>query len=357
MRSYYGTNHGYVIKIERLKAGFILYCKWYSKTLSKMSLNPTPLRVSTRVITAHAGTPMNLNLLFEHVKHILIPLWYPGEGILKMEHDSQIIGQGLKDAFSKRRVSEKTFFNQSTLVVRKRISVDKEKYADISPDSMVYKEVNVKLFANGGIQMTGVPEEGFAEETGQWLLGELWAFQKKHDVLVFGKEPVLQKFSTQLINSDYDICYNVKREAIHQILSRVYGLFSTFEGTIYQGVNTKYYYNETNTNPDKEGQCMCSNPLKCKGQGSGVGDFECKRITMSIFQTGKIIITGARHFHQIEAAYRFLNRVFTDHADEVLRKPLTLETEDAGVSASAGSSPTAAKKARKTRVRKISLTP
>jgi hypothetical protein len=274
-----------------------------------------------------------------------------------MEHESMIFGQALKDAFSKRRVSEKTFFNQSTLVVRKRISVDPAKHKGITADSMVFKEVNVKLFANGGMQMTGVPEEGFAETVGHWLLELLWEFQKTKGVAIFNEKPALQKFSTQLINSDYDVGYNVKRESIHQILSRVYGLFSTFEGTIYQGVNTKYYYNENNKDPAKEGQCVCSNPLKCKGQGSGVGDFQCKRITMSIFQTGKIIITGARYFHQIEAAYHFLNRVFVDHADEVLRKPLAPAVEAPVAETVATDPKPTPKKARKTRVRKICLSP
>ena len=80
---------------------------------------------------------------------------------------------------------------------------------------------------------------------------------------------------------------------------------------------------------------------------------------MSIFQTGKIIITGARYFHQIEAAYRFLNRIFATHADEVLRKaPAQVLTHPPVVEEAAEpAKPVAPKKARKTRVRKITLTP
>jgi hypothetical protein len=217
---------------------------------------------------------------------------------------------------------------------------------------MIFKEVNVKLFANGGIQMTGVPEESFAEGVLVWLLDIL----KTIPAQIFKDEPNMNKFSTQLINSDYDVGYTIKREVIHQILTRTYGLFSTFEGTIYQGVNTKYYYNEANTDPDRAGQCACKG--KCKGQGSGSGDGECKRITMSIFQTGKIIITGARYYHQIQEAYDYLNRVIKDNADEVLRGPTPAqvvsheEMEDANTGAIEKT-----KKVRKTRVRKIALSP
>jgi hypothetical protein len=44
----------------------------------------TPLRISTIVITAHWGTLINLNKLFENLRNIIIPIWYPTEGILKI---------------------------------------------------------------------------------------------------------------------------------------------------------------------------------------------------------------------------------------------------------------------------------
>jgi len=51
---------------------------------------------------------------------------------------------------------------------------------------------------------------------------------------------------------------------------------------------------------------------------------------MSIFQTGNIIITGARYLYQIEEAYHFLNRVIQTHNKEVLRIPTT-ESTKAGI--------------------------
>ena len=62
---------------------------------------------------------------------------------------------------------------------------------------------------------------------------------------------------------------------------------------------------------------MCDR--RCRGQGSGEGPGECKKITMSVFQTGKIIITGAREYPQLDEAYRFLNKVLVDNAKDILR--------------------------------------
>ncbi len=47
---------------------------------------------------------------------------------------------------------------------------------------------------------------------------------------------------------------------------------------------------------------------------------------MSVFQTGKIIITGGRYLFQLEEAYNFLNEVLQTHADEVLKLPATVST-------------------------------
>jgi TATA-box binding protein (TBP) (component of TFIID and TFIIIB) len=281
---------------------------------TKDVVKASPLRISTKVITADFGTPMRLKELFERISSRIIPLWLPTEGILKMEHEQNILGQCVRDAFSKRHVSDKTFFNQSTIVVRKATNIEKTKF----------KEVNIKLFANGGVQMTGIPAEDFATETLEWLLNELVQIKPTF----FEKDPVLGKFRVQLINSDYSIAYPVKRDTLHSILTRDYGLFSTFEGTIYQGVNTKYYYNEEHPDPSRPGICLCSK--RCRGQGSGIGPGQCKRITMSIFQTGRIIITGARFMKQINEAYDFLNMVLQKHCDQVLRMNVVAEEPKSG---------------------------
>ena len=55
------------------------------------------------------------------------------------------------------------------------------------------------------------------------------------------------------------------------------------------------------------------------GQGDGDGPGQCKRVTLCVFQDGKIIVTGARTMDQILEAYHFLNMVLQKHSDEILR--------------------------------------
>ena len=267
-----------------------------------MSYTKTNLRISTMVITAHLGTQIKLVRLFESLKQVMIPIWYPSEGILKFEHNNMVLGSSYKDIFTNRKITSKAFFNQSTIVLRRKM--------DGAGDQ--WKEVNVKLFANGGIQMTGVTSELFARQAMEWLIETI----RQLPETPFTTPPVIQRFSVQLINTDYSLNKYINQDAIHKILLNEYNLFSMLEKTIYQGVNTKFFYNTRNPGV---GICQCKN--FCKGQGTGEGEGQCKRITMSIFRTGCIIITGARQISQIEAAYEFLNGVFDKHHATVLYAP------------------------------------
>jgi TATA-box binding protein (TBP) (component of TFIID and TFIIIB) len=271
-----------------------------------MEFNKTDLRVSTMVITAHWGSPINLGSVFESLRDYIMPLWYPSEGVLKIEYGNRVLGWSYKDVFTNRKISDKTFFNQSTIVVRRKVED-----ADEKGDS--WKEVNIKLFANGGIQMTGVTSEDFARAALEWLYQLILTFPETP----FSQKVNIHRFSVQLINTDYSINRFINQDALHKLLINEYNLFSMLEKTIYQGVNTKYFYNTKNK---KSGICSCEKI--CKGQGSGDGEGQCKRITMSIFRTGKIIITGARQMQQIQTAYEFLNKIFERHQAGVLYVPL-----------------------------------
>jgi hypothetical protein len=266
-----------------------------------MAFKKTDLRISTMTVTANWGQPINLDVVFDQILPHLIPIWYPDEGILKYEHRGVVLGASHKDIFTNRKITTKSFFNQSTIVLRKQVA------------SLEWKEVNIKLFANGGIQMTGITSKEFAIDSALFLLSRIRTLPKSP---FDGPMPTtLQKIQVPLINTDYSLDHDIQQDNLHNIFIEEYNLFNMLEKTIYQGVNTKYFYNLKGTEP---GICTCK--TSCKGQGTGDGDGECKRITMSIFRTGRIIITGARDMDQIYSAYNFLNNVFEKHAKDILIK-------------------------------------
>jgi hypothetical protein len=319
-----------------------------------MDFTKSDLRISTMTVTANWGMPVNLDLLFEQLKAHFIPIGYPAEGIIKFEHKSKVLGACHKDLFTNRKTTKKSFFNQSTIILRRVFGSG-------------WKEVNMKLFDNGGIQMTGVTSKDFATDSVAWLLKLILTLPISPFIVVLASDPTkvggsvptvatvvappdattiaaaatvksgrkpakpkpvkiiqassltpsITKVNVSLINTDYSLNRDIQQDTLHRLFIERYNLFSMLEKTIYQGVNAKYFYN---TNNKGTGVCACGADSFCKGQGTGDGKGECKRITMSIFRTGKIIITGARTMEQIQEAYDFLNSVFERHANDVLIK-------------------------------------
>jgi TATA-box binding protein (TBP) (component of TFIID and TFIIIB) len=256
------------------------------------------------------GLSFDLPKLFSMMKEILIPLWWPGEGIVKFEYRAEVLGESHRDALTNRKITSKCFFNQGTIVIRRSVAIG-------------FKEVNIKLFGNGSVQMTGINSEEFARETLALLISEC----AKLSETPFTQPPVINKMNIQMINSDFSLGVPLQSEVIHQILRDRYGLFSIFEKTLYQGVDTKYYYNTMRPAEMTPGVCACDS--LCSGQGNGEGPGQCKRITISIFQTGNVIITGARHMDQINEAYEFINRVFDADEKEIILATAPRPVEEA----------------------------
>ena len=119
-------------------------------------LNYSDLRISTITTTAQLGTKIILDALFEQVP--IMNYWDLNDGILKMEFNGKHKGTSFKDIMLKPKESKTSFFNQATLVIRQEIK------------PLIWKEINVKLFRNGGIQITGVKSIEMSSNALRWLV-------------------------------------------------------------------------------------------------------------------------------------------------------------------------------------------
>jgi TATA-box binding protein (TBP) (component of TFIID and TFIIIB) len=260
------------------------------------------VRISTMVTTAHVGCMINLDKLWAQV--LILPYWDLNDGILEMDYQGTLKGTSWKRILQKEQKPKKTFFfNQATLVIRREVA------------PMNWKEINIKLFRNGGVQMTGVRSEEMSWGALRWLTNHI---QTQCPDPVFESEVNLHKMQTQLVNTDFSIGAKIRRDVLYKILSDKYHLTVSYEPSIYQGVKTKYFYNAMRPATCPPGLCPCEK--LCKGTGDGASLGNCKKITISPFQTGQIIITGARTMEQINEAYNFMTALFTTHADDILRK-------------------------------------
>ena len=87
--------------------------------------------------------------------------------------------------------------------------------------------------------MTGVK----SDKKARMAINYLFTLIKKFNLFQV-ESPSTEFFNIVLINSDYDIGFELRRSALHQILVNKYNIFSSFEPCIYPGVNSKFFFNK-----------------------------------------------------------------------------------------------------------------
>ena len=250
---------------------------------------PSALRISTMTATSSINSNIHLSTISKYLE--------PNEHIKYIEHGLIKKGVSSKHISEKKAKKKKVFYNQITIEVIVKNNITN----------------NIKLFNNGAISMTGLKSEEYGREAVSILLGYLKKTTGTDEegnqyACLDNPSAEVTGFNIVLINSDYYIGYEIKRAELHKLLVNKYKIFSSYEPCIYPGVNSKFYWNEDYLDKEYKGKCYCSN--LCDGKGKGKGNGNCKKITISAFQSGSVIITGARNLEQIKTAYSFINEIF-----------------------------------------------
>lgn len=248
---------------------------------------PSSLRIST--MTATCKITSNIDLA--KAADLFVKLVDTCDNIKYIEYGKTFKGTSNKNLSEKKAKKKKVFYNQMTVLVKSKPGVQN----------------NVKLFNNGAVSMTGLK----SEEDGRKSISIILEYLKTHENCLDNKDSNIKDFNIVLINSDYYIGFEIKRAELHQLLTNKYKIFSSYEPCIYPGVNSKFYWNTEYVDSTYLGKCYCDK--SCDGKGNGIGNGNCKKITISAFQSGSVIITGARNLEQIKCAYNFINKVFKDN--------------------------------------------
>jgi TATA-box binding protein (TBP) (component of TFIID and TFIIIB) len=283
----------------------------------KKQATASPYRISTITATGSVGTEIDLDLLFDE---LCVAINEHGVGKTVMDCFGFVYAEyGKKKSITyykgiaKKYMTHndktsgfKRFDNQLTVVYR------------YNEDSLI----NIKVFKNGNIQMTGVKNTSNGQDMIDILINHIKQIQQtKHIPIVVNVESLNNcNYKIALINSDFKVNFEVKRDKLHNVLKQRYNIRCSFEPCIYPGVKIQYFWNIINSK--KDGVCKCS--ASCiNGKGNGSGDTDCKKITIAVFQSGCVIITGAQTTEQIDDTYEFICNVLFEHRDNIEKMPLS----------------------------------
>jgi TATA-box binding protein (TBP) (component of TFIID and TFIIIB) len=185
------------------------------------------------------------------------------------------------------------FYNQITVIIRIGFgSID---------DWEKEPKINLKLFKNGSIQMSGCKLIKNINIVLNKLLHKLQLVKAKIEngkIIEINYVECIEKlkinnFKIDMINSNYKVNMQIDRAKLFSLLLKK-KIKSSFEPCIRACVIIKY----TPT----------------------IDNDELKEITIFVFQKGNIIITGARRKSHIITAYNYINNILLTHSEEINKK-------------------------------------
>ena len=196
--------------------------------------------------------------------------------------------------------SKNHFYNQITVVVR----VGQGQCKDLNETP----KINMKLFRNGSVQMSGCKSIKNINLALNKLIAKLKEVKAKiEDGKICEKEFIeesdkitVKDFKIDMINSNYQVNMQIDRDKLYNLLLKK-KIKSSYEPCIRACVIIKYV------------------PLK--------ENIEQKEVSVFVFQKGNIIITGARSKSHIMSAYNYMNDILLTHTDEIIKKDESEEEE------------------------------
>lgn len=273
----------------------------------------TPYKISTITCNADIGENINLNLivLFDNIT------------IIENSDNNFIWIQYLKEGLERNRG-----FNPKKKRNTKKNKTKKNRFDN--QITVIYKindnyRPNIKIFKNGNIQITGIRNEKDAYPIVEKIINEVKSiYIINNDILINSDINKLSfiNFIVRMINTDFKVYVNkelteqylIRRKVLHLLLiSDLFNNKCSFQPGIYHGVKLEFFWNATKKIND--GICNCAN--HCFGKSNGKTINNCKKITIAIFESGSILITGGISFEQINDAYNYICNILVKHEKEI----------------------------------------
>jgi len=200
------------------------------------------------------------------------------------------IGLCKKDLQGNNAKKKRAFFNCFVLILRINggIASAEERAPE---DDVLYKEMHVKVFNTGKLEIPGIQEDGTLTHVLRLLVTVL----RPHlgDDLDF----LPNRCETALINSNFNCGFYIDRDRLFQLLKYKYRMNCNYDSCSYPGIQSKFYY-------------VPGKPVE-EQSGLSMEHALYYEVSFMIFRTGSILIVGKCNEEILMVIYRFICSVLT----------------------------------------------
>lgn len=219
----------------------------------------------------------------------------PSARIVKFKDERKItVGISNKDIINFRGKQKNAFYNCFALIFRFKYNGE-------------YKEIHVKVFNTGKLEMPGVVNNEILNIVKTLIIENIQPFVENK--LDFKNECPDENV---LINSNFNCCFYINREKLHNILSTKYSLETAFDPCSYPGVKCKYYFNNEKTfsKDEQTGKIdTLDNDLKMSDLNETT---KYTGISIMIFRTGSCLIVGNCSEKVLIFVFNFIKNILKD---------------------------------------------
>ena len=164
----------------------------------------------------------------------------------------------------------------------------------------VFRELHVKVFNTGQLEIPGIKTDDMFENVMEVLLDNLRPLLPK-DV-----DYEKHRTETILYNSNFNCGYYINRDKFYNLLKYKYNIQAIYDPCSYPGIQCKFYYND-----EKECEEHEINGVKT--------DETKKKISFMIFRTGSTLIVGKCDKSILVSVYNFLKKILSDEFNVIMQ--------------------------------------
>lgn len=197
------------------------------------------------------------------------------------------IGLCKKDLIGGKHKQKRAFFNCFVVILRINggIAPPDERAPE---DDILYKEMHVKVFNTGKLEIPGIQEDKTLIQVLQLLVSVLRPF------LGEDLDYLRNRCETALINSNFNCGYYIDRDKLFHLLKYKYRMNCNYDSCSYPGIQSKFYYIPGKISEQQNGQ----QPVSM--------DMPYYEVSFMIFRTGSILIVGKCDELILTVIYRFI---------------------------------------------------
>jgi hypothetical protein len=257
--------------------------------------------------------------------------------------DQRKVSVGLckKDLSGGNHKKKRAFFNCFVVILRinSGIAPPDERAPE---DDILYKEMHVKVFNTGKLEIPGVQEDATLIQVLQLLVSVLRPF------LGDGLDYIHNRCETALINSNFNCGFYIDRDNLFHLLKYKYRMNCNYDSCSYPGIQSKFYYIPEKSSHEQNGQQPVSMSMPYY------------EVSFMIFRTGSILIVGKCNEDILTTIYRFICNILESEYSSiqmgdiipVLMSPTMTNAEDGG----AGEAAAPKKPVKNSRKKKLNTT-